>query len=193
MSVWVDTETTGLDPERGDLLEVALVVTDDDLAEVAATASVVQPIAPMSAVAWMKSLSPIIQEMHGKNGLFDEIMDGHSAHLHVVEDALCAWVGAAAKERLFDLKKTPLAGSTVGFDRAWLRRHMPRLEALFSYRSIDVSSFTEIARRWAPAIYDGKPRAKPEEIVHRALPDVLRESIAILRYYRESGFVGGAK
>ena len=66
------------------------------------------------------------------------------------------------------------------------------LESLFSYRSIDVSSLTEIAKRWSPTIYEGRPKAKPEEIAHRALADV-RESIAYLRYYRESGFVGGAK
>lgn len=84
--------------------------------------------------------------------------------------------------------QTPLAGSTVGFDRRWLKEHMPKLEALFSYRSVDCSSLTELAKRWAPSVYEARPRA--EHAAHRALADV-RESISLLRFYRDRGFVGG--
>lgn len=192
MIAWVDTETTGLDAERGDLLEVALVVTDDNLAEVAAKSVIVQPITPLSLDAWVKSLDSCIQEMHGRNRLLDEIVSGRGMCCHEAEDVILAWVKDVAKIAWFDLAQTPLAGSTVGFDRTWLRRHMPMLESLFSYRSIDVSSFTEVAKRWSPAIYEGRPKVKPEGVAHRALSDV-RESINYLRYYRASGFVGGAK
>jgi len=195
MIVWTDTETTGLDPERGDLLEVALVVTDDNLVEVAATSFVVQPFMPLGFAYWQEHLDPFIQDMHGKNGLLDAIERGEGVGLQEAVTLLFAWARTLDQRPYvgcFDLKKTPLAGSTVGFDRAWLRRHMPMLESLFSYRSIDVSSLTEIAKRWSPTIYEGRLKAKPEEIAHRALADV-RESIAYLRYYRESGFVGGAK
>lgn len=189
MIIWVDTETTGLDPERGELLEVALAVTDDDLVEVAATATVVQPIAPLGVSAWVEHLDPIIREMHGKSGLFDDITVARGVSLREAEAHISTWVGVVACDQKFALSKTQLAGSTVGFDRAWLRRHMPALESLFHYRSIDVSSLTELAARWAPAVYEGRPKAAS---AHRALADV-RESIAYLRYYRECGFVGGSR
>ncbi len=220
MIVWVDTETTGLDPETGDLLEVALAVTDDNLVEVAATTTVVQPITASGIKAWRARLNPVIQEMHGKNGLLDQIEAGLGARRHEAEEALMTWVKAVASGRCatcsylrrehflegqincgpvspppegsfkaVDLKNTQLAGSTVGFDRAWLRKHMPALEVLFHYRSIDVSSLTELAERWAPTVYEGRPKAGA---AHRALDDV-RESISYLRYYRDCGFIGGAK
>ncbi len=195
MIVWVDTETTGLDPENGNLLEVALVVTSDDLEEVAARSVIVQPIAPLGLDAWREHLDPVIQDMHGKNGLLDVIGRGDGIGLREAEVQFFAWVWTLDQRPYvgcFNLKKTPLAGSTVGFDRAWLKKHMPALESLFSYRSIDVSSITELAARWAPAIYEGRPKADPAKIAHRALPDA-RESISILRYYRERGFVGGCK
>jgi oligoribonuclease len=204
MIVWVDTETTGLDPERGELLEVALVVTSDDLVEVMSTSLVVQPIAPLGLQAWREHLDPFIQEMHGKNGLLDEIMAGNGVPRDEAESRLIEFVNQAANYtqahmllvRQFTsqtaapiLKKTPLTGSTVGFDRAWLKKHMSTLEAMFSYRSIDVSSLTELAARWSPAAYEGRPNAVG---AHRALPDV-RESIDYLRYYRACGFVGGSR
>lgn len=188
MIVWVDTETTGLDPEHGNLLEVALIVTSDDLEEVAARSVIVRPIAPLGFDAWREHLDPFIQDMHGKNGLLDDIRAGAGLRPGVAAEDLHRW--ALAQGHGFDLKKVPLAGSTVGFDRAWLKKHMPALESLFSYRSIDVSSITELVRRWASAIYEDRPKADPEKIAHRALPDV-RESISILRYYRERGFIGG--
>lgn len=188
MIVWADTETTGLDPEHGNLLEVALVVTDDDLEEVAARSVVVQPIAPLGLDSWREHLDPFILDMHSKSGLLDEIFAGAGLLRHEAAGDLIGW--ALSRSAGFDLKKTPLAGSTVSFDRAWLKKHMPALESLFSHRSIDASSITELAARWAPAIYDNRPKADPEKIAHRALPDV-RESISILRYYHSRGFVGG--
>lgn len=86
------------------------------------------------------------------------------------------------------LSQTPLAGSTVAFDRRWLREHMPALEKLFHYRSIDVSALVELARRWAPEVDKARPKGEGGA-KHRALADV-RESISYLRYYRKTGFVG---
>ena len=80
----------------------------------------------------------------------------------------------------------PLAGSTVGFDRRWLKRHLPSVEGLVSYRALDVSTITESAKRWAPDIYAGRPK---KASAHRALADV-RESIAYLSYYLDTGFLG---
>ena len=183
MIAWVDVETTGLEEREGDLLEVAIVLTDDDLREIADRNLIVQPTR-MSLDCVIGFMDPNVREMHTKNGLIADLHRGYGLQKYEVQTHLIDWLSASALP-----DKTPLAGSTVAFDRRWLRHHMPKLEALFSYRSIDVSSLTELAKRWAPAIYEGRPKAKPEEVVHRALADV-RESIAILRYYRESGFIG---
>lgn len=237
MIAWTDIESTGLDEQTGHLLEVSLVITDDELNEVAATQSLVRPVGINAADA---ITDDYVREMHTKNGLLDALAQVEAAgthHRYVVEDALIemvrgVFVGVPDVEtrrcancKKYDkehyqvsdvlacpqqgdptltqkqtafapkmesaLKYTPLAGSTVAFDRRWLRKHMPKLEALFSYRSIDVSSITELASRWAKQIYENRPGAEKtkEERAHRALDDI-RESINILRYYRRVGFIG---
>lgn len=193
MIVWVDVETTGLDERAGCLLEVAVVATDDDLAEVGGW------LAPFSRVVWPASVSrdveawrrfvegldPVVRGMHVENGLFDEVLRStYGSNLECVKENIVTWARALGG----DLREVPLAGSTVGFDRRWLRAHAPAFEALFSHRAIDVSSVTELARRWVPSVYEGRPKAAK---AHRALADV-RESIEYLRYYRRVGFVGGA-
>ena len=238
MIVWTDTETTGLHPPEGSLLEVALVVTSDDLIARASTSLVVRPITPYSHEEWVARLDPFIREMHTKNGLLDDVRD-RGLRRYEAEDQLVAFARGAFngvpdvptgkcacgqkkkwhlglggtgicdpgcdgdlahacgpgcdppaggyREVLAPaLSATPLAGSTVGFDRAWLDEHMPALHGLFHYRSIDVSTITELAKRWSPGVYEGRPKAGA---AHRALADVM-ESISYLRYYREVGFVG---
>lgn len=178
MIAWVDVETTGLDEESGRLLEVALVATDDDLKEVACRSLVVCGPALTDVTGELDDFK--VFAMHHKSGLLDEVGQSTATLTHV-EHELCAFVAQYVPEP----GKTPLAGSTVGFDRRWLRRHMPVLESAFSYRSIDVSSITELAKRWAPAVYEGRPKAGA---AHRALADV-RDSIEYLRYYRRCGFL----
>jgi oligoribonuclease (3'-5' exoribonuclease) len=239
MIVWTDVETTGLDEKTGDLLEVALVVTNDQLDEVAAVSEIVVPIDRDATIAKM---DPYVREMHTRNGLIRElsnsfprppsapdydrsmmerscdflinqmvevfnnqpaIMTDKCVHCKFsltshrwngrIESttAECPTKNIAGQQFWFSPKfdtpisAAPLAGSTVGFDRRWLRHHMPALEALFSYRSIDVSVLTELARRFAPSIYAARPK-KSE--AHRALADA-RESINYLRYYLKSGFI----
>lgn len=178
MIVWVDTETTGLDERTGQLLEVAFVVTDDALVERAATSVVIAPVAPLD-------MSLVVQEMHEKSGLLKDIKDGCS--LPAANKILKDWL-AATFGRVEDLRQIPLAGSTVGFDRRWLRQHLPAVEALFSYRSIDVSALTELSSRWSPAVYNNRPK-KDAGIAHRALDDA-RQSAECLAYYRQAGFIG---
>lgn len=194
MIVWCDTETSGLDPKTGHLLEVALVTTDDQLNEVAAKSVLVEPVG-ISIDEMVAKLDPRVLEMHTKNGLLDELRAGKGVRRFEAEVTLGAVGGIYDDHPLLSvlwdaLKRVPMAGSTIGFDRAWLKEHMPKLESLFSYRSIDVSSFTEMAKRWAPQVYESRPKKDPEQIAHRALADV-RESIDILRYYR-GRFIGGA-
>lgn len=229
MIAWTDVESTGLDEKTGDLLEVALVVTDDQLVEVAATSVV---ILPSDLGATISKMDPYVKKMHTDNGLIAALsvppppnIDGKtvtdiltSAMVDVFKDqpvvmtdkcancklvlkshewgreidnprAYCKGPVPGKFEPKFEtpMSQVPLAGSTVSFDRRWLKQHMPALEGLFSYRSIDVSTITELAKRFAPAVYAARPKAGA---AHRALTDV-RESINYLRYYRESGFLGG--
>jgi oligoribonuclease len=188
MIVWVDTETTGLNPmvAHAHLLEVALVVTDDNLIEIAETSVLVKPIG-YDIMYVVENMDPVVREMHTENGLIDELRAGKGVRRYIAENTLIDWVWHDACGPLLALKDTPLAGSTVGFDRNWLREHMPQFESLFSYRSIDVSSVTELAKRWASSIYEGRPKA--EKKPHRALPDI-KASIECLRYYRDKGFIG---
>lgn len=223
MIAWTDIESTDFDERKAHLLEVAVVVTDDELNEVAATSVVCKPVG-LDVDQMIEQMPPATRAMHTKNGLLAEVratgMRRHEAevhlvnftqaafegvpyvkthkctqcklnettHLHVEGLLVCASLNGSVYEPATEpaIKHTPLAGSTIGFDRRWLHEHMPQLEGLFSYRSIDVSSMTELTRRWAKEVYD--LRAKPTD-EHRALPDI-RGSIELLRYYRTMGFVG---
>ena len=166
---WIDLEMTGLEPDSDFILEAVVVITDCDLAEIAVSDTLVihQPDATLDSMnAWCVA-------QHGKSGLtaasrLSALTAGQA------EQQLLAFLRAHAKDG-----EVPLCGNSVHQDRAFLRRHMPALEAFFHYRNIDVSTLKELARRWYPALpkFD-----KPE--AHRALDDV-RASIAELRYYRE--------
>lgn len=183
MIVWTDIETTGLDEREDHLLEVALVITDDELKEVAVTSTCVNPALSL----WnqmVAKLDPVVSAMHTKNGLLQLLWPKQKQNEE--QAALIEFMVTNLPPE--EIRKTPLAGSTVGFDRRWLRHHMPQLEGLFSYRSIDVSALTELAKRWAPLLYENRPKVD-QAVAHRALEDV-RASIALLRYYRENGFIG---
>lgn len=188
MIVWTDVETTSFDERHHLLLEVALVITDDDLVERGSVSVVIRP--PFGADQARKMMDEYVLKMHTENGLLAELDGGVS--LDTAGDMLVDFVTRSflAKECPVDegkvfLSKIPFAGSTVGFDRRWLRHHVPRLESML--RSIDVSSFTEVAKRWAPLVYEARPKAGA---AHRALADA-RESIEYLRFYRRVGFVNG--
>ena len=118
--------------------------------------------------------------MHARSGLIDEVA-ASSTGLSAAGDALASFLRGALPAP----QDTPLCGSSVGFDRAFLAAYLPGVDKLLHYRNIDVSSVKELARRWAPAALDAAPAKK---LAHRALPD-LYESIAELRWYRDCGFV----
>lgn len=191
MIAWVDVETTGLDERAGELLEVALVITDDELDAVAVMEHVV---AHDVTLAWGRA-DAVVQTMHGDSGLWRDIVV-RGVPIDLVEKLLLRGVLDVVKRWEmsgveFNPKATPLAGSTVGFDRRWLRHHLPRFEALWSHRSIDVSSVNELARRWAPELHAARPGAGGP-VAHRALPDV-RASLDVLRHYKRAGLFGGAR
>lgn len=187
MLIWTDIETTGLYYEERDgrpadaILEVAMIATDDQLNELAS----INWITSEAQFRPFVSLNPFVREMHTKNGLW--LMSLKSTlDTSVVARQCTDWV----RDMIVDFgtvvdgkpEKPALAGSGVHFDRAFLRRDMPPVIDLLSYRNLDVSAFTETGRRFWPNAYAGRP-AKPEENkVHRALDDV-RESIDTLRYW----------
>jgi oligoribonuclease len=170
--VWLDLEMTGLDVERHVIVEIAALVTDGNL-EPADDGIDVIVHQPASALAEMDDF---VRAMHTKSGLLPEI----EASTVSLADA-----GAQALDyirRHVPLAGTaPMCGNSIGVDRRFLDRQLPELDRYLHYRSVDVSSFKELCRRWYPEVYSKRP-SKEEE--HRALADV-RESIAELRYYRE--------
>lgn len=168
--IWLDMEMTGLDPERERIIEVAVVVTDSNLEVVAEGPVLVihQPDSLLDAMdSWNKST-------HGKSGLIEKVRASTLTEAQAEEqllEFLRAYVPAGA---------SPLCGNSIGQDRRFMARYMPRLEAHFHYRNLDVSTLKELCRRWKPDIY----RSFSKTSRHEALSDVY-DSIAELKYYRE--------
>jgi len=180
MIAWVDTETTGLGPSDS-LLEFVCIMTDDHLRIVDSFGPcVIQQDAldkPMSE--WPE----IVQEMHAKNGLIRDLQSAENLITLVELDENCAdWLEINYKGEVI-----PLAGSTIGFDRAFMKRLLPKTERFFHYRSIDISSVKELCKRWNKLVYDLRPTVPDEDKVHRALPD-LHASIQEAEYYRDKLF-----
>jgi len=173
--VWVDLEMTGLDPERHHIVEIAVIVTDGALERVQEGPDLVVT-APAGA---LEAMDPVVVRMHEASGLIGEI---RAATLTVGQAE--SQVLRFLTEHVPDSRSAPLAGNSVHADRAFLRRHMPELEAYVHYRNVDVSTIKELARRWYPEAFEDAP-AKDDG--HRALADI-RASIQELRYYRRSVF-----
>ena len=173
--VWIDCEMTGLDLEVDELVEIAVVITDYDLNPVDAGISIV--IKPDASA--LESMGEFVRAMHTESGLIEEIPNGVSvaqAEYEVLEYVL---------KHVPDEQKAPLAGNSIGTDRAFLLKFMPRLDAHLHYRNVDVSSIKELAKRWYPRAYFNAPAKNGG---HRALADIL-ESIRELHYYRNAIFV----
>ena len=173
--VWIDCEMTGLDLTKDALIEVAALVTDADL-NVLGTGvdEIIRP--PAEA---LEQMGDFVRNMHDKSGLLPLLEDGVS--LADAETRVLEYI----REFVPEARRAPLAGNTVGTDRTFLARDMPALESHVHYRSVDVSSIKELARRWFPRAYYNTP-AKTGN--HRALADIA-ESIEELRYYREAVFM----
>lgn len=162
---------TGLDPERCVILEVAVIVTDDDLETVAELG----PLVLHASDEELAVMEPVVVQMHTGNHLLEDVRRA-SLTVSEAEDAVLAFL----RTHLADPRQVPLCGNSIGTDRRFLARYMPKVESSLHYRSIDVSSLKELARRWYPEVLEHMPQKNP---AHRALDDV-RDSIAELRYYR---------
>ncbi len=173
--VWIDCEMTGLDLGSDALVEVAALVTDAELNVLGEGVDVVIRPTPEA----LAQMGDFVRSMHASSGLLAQLDAGLS--LGEAEQRVLDYLRAHVPEGA----KAPLAGNTIGTDRAFLARDMPTLESFVHYRNVDVSSIKELARRWFPRVYYGTPAKSGN---HRALADV-RESIEELRYYREALFV----
>jgi oligoribonuclease len=173
--VWIDCEMTGLDFVKDALVEVAALVTDFELNVLGEGVDLV--IKPPAEA--LEQMIPFVRDMHTSSGLIDELEKGTT-----IADAE-AQVLAYLREHCADGSRPPLAGNSVGTDRAFLARDMPELETFLHYRNVDVSSIKELSRHWYPRAYFNAPQKTGG---HRALADI-RESIEELRFYREAVFV----
>jgi len=173
--VWIDCEMTGLDINIDELVEVAVVITDYDLVPVDDGFSIV--IKPDKSA--LDNMGDFVTAMHTESGLINEIPNGVTvaeAEYEVLEYIL---------KYVPEHQSAPLAGNTIGTDRAFLAKYMTRVDQHLHYRSVDVSSIKELARRWFPRAYFQAPAKNGG---HRALADIL-ESIRELEYYRRVVFV----
>lgn len=168
--VWIDMEMSGLEPDSDSILEVALIVTDKDLnlVEEGPVLVVHQSDAVLDAMDnWNKGT-------HGKSGLIDKVKASTLSDADV-EARMIEFMKLHVGER-----KSPMCGNSICQDRRFLARHMPKLEAYFHYRNLDVSTLKELAARWRPELKDGFKKANS----HTALADI-QESIEELKYYRD--------
>ncbi|MEF2976937.1 oligoribonuclease [Subtercola sp. YIM 133946] len=173
--VWIDCEMTGLDLDVDELVEVAVVITDFDLNLVDPGFTIV--IKPDDSA--LEHMNDFVRNMHETSGLDKLIPNGVS--LAEAEFEVLEYILKFVPNEL----KAPIAGNTIGTDRMFLAKYMPRVDAHLHYRSVDVSSIKELARRWFPPIYFHAPA---KDGGHRALADIL-ESIRELEYYRKAIFV----
>ncbi|MGB6054945.1 MAG: oligoribonuclease [Burkholderiaceae bacterium] len=168
--VWVDMEMTGLDPDKDRIIEVAVVVTDAELNVLAQgpVFAIHQPDAVLDGMdAWNKGT-------HGRSGLTERVR----ASTVTEAQAEAALIGFL--KQFVPSGKSPMCGNSICQDRRFMARGMPKLEAFFHYRNLDVSTLKELARRWKPELAAGFKKHQK----HTALADIV-ESIEELRYYRE--------
>ena len=175
--IWIDCEMTGLSLEKDVLVEIAVLVTDSDLNVIGEGIDLVIK----ASAEQLEGMNDFVTQMHTTSGLITEIPNGIS--VEAAEEAILAYLATAGTIE----GKSPLAGNSVSVDRNFIMRDMPRLTQYLHYRTVDVSSIKELARRWYPKIYFAAP-AKTGN--HRALGDI-QDSIEELKYYRANVFIEG--
>ena len=166
---------TGLDPEKDAIVEIATLVTDDELEIVAEGPDLVIATDP----SLLERMQPVVRDMHTRSGLLAAI----EASTITLADA-GAQTLAFIKEHVPEARTVPLCGNSIGTDRRFLSVHLPEIEEFLHYRSVDVSTIKELARRWYP---EALAKAPGKAGGHRAMDDI-RESVAELRYWRETVF-----
>ena len=177
MLAWMDLEMTGLDPDRHVIVEIATLITDDQLEIVAEGPDLVLSATPDELAA----MDDVVRAMHTRSGLLPEIQ-ASSVTLAEAGEATLDFL----RKHIPDRGTVPLCGNSIGTDRRFLARWLPEIDTYLHYRSIDVSTIKELTRRWYPKVAAGAPRKTG---AHRAMGDIV-ESVAELRYYRDRVFRG---
>jgi oligoribonuclease len=168
--VWLDMEMTGLDPDRDRIIEIAIVVTDSQLNAL----SQAPVLVVHQADAVLEAMDDWNKSTHARSGLIDKVK-ASTLNERVAEEQLLAFLAQHVPA-----KTSPMCGNSICQDRRFLARHMPRLEAYFHYRNLDVSTLKELVKRWKPEIAKGLVKQGK----HEALADI-HESVGELKYYRE--------
>jgi oligoribonuclease len=176
MLVWMDLEMTGLDHTSDVIVEIATLITDDELNIVAEGPDLVVH----TDDAALDAMDPFVVNMHTKSGLLEKIK-ASTISLAEAGDQTLAFI----QEHVPEARTVPLCGNSIGTDRRFLAAALPDIEEYLHYRSIDVSSVKELVKRWYPDLDANRPRGQGS---HRALDDI-RESVKELAYYREHVFI----
>lgn len=176
MLAWMDLEMTGLEPARHVIVEIATIITDDDLTIVAEGPDLVLHAAD-DALALMDE---VVVNMHTRSGLLDAIKSSTTTLAEATEQTM-----DFLRAHIPEPRSIPLCGNSIGTDRRFLAQWMPEIDDYLHYRSVDVSTVKELSRRWYPTAVKNAPRKAGG---HRALDDI-RESIEELRYYRQAVFL----
>lgn len=176
MLAWMDLEMTGLEPGRHVIVEIATLLTDDDLTIIAEGPDLVIHATPDE----LAQMGDFVTEMHTTSGLLPLISASTISVAQAQEQTL-----SFLQTHSSEVRTIPLCGNSIGTDRRFLQEYMPELEAFFHYRNVDVSTIKELAKRWRPEILVAKDE-KPA--THRAMDDI-RASIAELVHYRDHFFL----
>ena len=175
MLAWMDLEMTGLEPGRHVIVEIATLLTDDNLELIAEGPDLIVH----ASEAELAEMDDFVTNMHTRSGLLDAI----KASTVSLEEAGAATL-AFLREHIPEARTVPLCGNSIGTDRRFLAEHLPEIEDYLHYRSIDVSTLKELARRWDPDAFAAAPKKAGG---HRALDDI-RESLEELQHYRAALF-----
>jgi oligoribonuclease len=175
MLVWMDLEMTGLEPARHVIVEIATIVTDDELNIVAEGPDLVVHQPPEA----LREMDDVVREMHTASALLPAIAASTTSLAEAGRLTL-----EFIKAHVPDARSVPLCGNSIGTDRRFLAAYLPEIEEHLHYRSVDVSTIKELTRRWYPGLLESAPRKATS---HRALDDI-RESIEELRWYRQHVF-----
>lgn len=173
MFVVVDIETTGLNPGKDYVLEVGVVLTDDNLIPQHEYSELIKYDA---VTHLLNDLNDVVREMHTESGLIEALLAGQGLSMISLEEQLCNFLERNGAEGL------PMCGSSIHFDRAFLKEYFPKFESMFHYRNIDTSTVKNLAEHWNKPVFDARPQGMKK---HRVIPDCY-DTIAELSYYRDN-------